>query len=83
MSKNISPLTFIDKLVKKNELGQPFTLMDHQLEILRLAFALNQENESLGHRLFPGSPGLVGENSGVVVVTMFVILLRTIKSDTA
>jgi hypothetical protein len=28
---------------KKNELGQPFTLMDHQREILRFAFALNQE----------------------------------------
>jgi hypothetical protein len=25
MNKNISPLTFIDKLVKKNELGHPFT----------------------------------------------------------
>jgi hypothetical protein len=26
----ISPTTFIDRLVKKNELGQPFTLMGHQ-----------------------------------------------------
>jgi hypothetical protein len=40
MTKLIHPLTFIDKLVTKNELGQPFTLMDHQREILRLAFAL-------------------------------------------
>ena len=37
-----SPITFIDKLVKKDELGQPFTLMDHQGEILRLvAFAFD------------------------------------------
>ena len=36
--KNISPVTFIDKLIKKNELGQPFRLSDHQREILRLAF---------------------------------------------
>jgi hypothetical protein len=25
--KSISPVTFIDKLIKKNELGQPFTLI--------------------------------------------------------
>jgi len=43
MKKNISPLTFIDKLVRKNELGQPFALMDHQREILRLAFAFDED----------------------------------------
>ena len=33
MNKSIHrPITFIDKLVKKNELGQPFKLMDHQRE---------------------------------------------------
>lgn len=42
MKKNISPLNFIDKLVKKNELGQPFTLMDHQREILGLAFTFDE-----------------------------------------
>ena len=42
MKNNISPLTFIDKLVKKNELGQPFKLMDHQREILRLAFTFDE-----------------------------------------
>ena len=42
MKKNISPITFIDKLVRKNELGQPFTLMDHQREILRLAFTFDE-----------------------------------------
>ena len=30
MTKLIHPITFIDKLVKKNELGADFTLMDHQ-----------------------------------------------------
>ena len=43
MAKLIHPITFIDKLVKKNELGQPFTLSDHQREILRLAFAFDQD----------------------------------------
>src|SRR4029450_3013045 len=42
MKKNISPITFIDLLVKKNELGQPLALMDHQREILRLAFAFDE-----------------------------------------
>src|ERR1700750_1391953 len=41
--KSISPITFIDKLVKKNELGQPFTLIDHQREVLRLAFAFDED----------------------------------------
>lgn len=39
----ISPIAFIDRLIKRNELGQPFTLMDHQREILRLAFAFNED----------------------------------------
>jgi hypothetical protein len=46
MNKNISPIIFIDKLVKKNELGQPFKLTDIQREILRLAFAFD-ENDRL------------------------------------
>jgi len=33
---NISPLTFIDKVIKKNELGQPFGLFSLR-EILSLA----------------------------------------------
>jgi len=39
---------FIDKLVKKNELGRPFSLMDHQREVLRLAF-INRDN-TIGYR---------------------------------
>ena len=42
-SKTVFPINFIDRLVKKNELGQDFTLMDHQREILRLAFAFDQD----------------------------------------
>ena len=43
--KIVSPITFIDKLVKKNELGQDFRLMDHQREILRLAFAFDKNGK--------------------------------------
>ena len=42
MTKLIHPITFIERLVKKNELGQPFTLTDHQREILRQAFDFDQ-----------------------------------------
>ena len=41
--KIVSPITFIDKLVKKNELGQPFALTAEQREILRLAFAFDSD----------------------------------------
>jgi hypothetical protein len=41
--KSISPIHFIDKLIKKNELGQPFRLSYHQREVLRLAFAFDQD----------------------------------------
>jgi hypothetical protein len=43
MTKIIHPLTVIDKLIKKNELGQPFALTNHQREILRIAFAFDQD----------------------------------------
>jgi hypothetical protein len=42
MNKNISPITFIDRLVKKNELGQSFKLTEDQREILRLAFTFDE-----------------------------------------
>ena len=42
-SKLIHPITFIDTLVKFNELGKPFQLMDHQREVLRFAFAFDQD----------------------------------------
>jgi hypothetical protein len=44
---NESKTSAIDKLVKKNELGQPFTLIDHQREVLRLAFAFNQDDGTM------------------------------------
>jgi phage terminase large subunit-like protein len=40
--KSISLIHFIDKLIKNNELGQPFRLSDHQREVLRLAFAFDE-----------------------------------------
>jgi hypothetical protein len=36
-------ITFIDKLIKKNERGDTFSVMDHQREILRLAFDFDQD----------------------------------------
>ncbi len=37
------PTAFIDDLVRVNELGQPFRLLDHQREILRLAFPFDSD----------------------------------------
>ena len=42
---NISPTTFIDRLIKKNELGQPFKLFAFQREILELAFAFDENGK--------------------------------------
>ncbi len=50
MSKIVTPETFIDKLVKRNELGQPFALTDHQRVILRARLRLRQRRApALGH----------------------------------
>jgi phage terminase large subunit-like protein len=43
MNKNIFTVTFIEKCVRKSELGRPFRLMPHQKEILELAFAFNED----------------------------------------
>ena len=43
MAKLIPTITFIDKLIKKNERGDTFSLMDHQREILRPAFDFDQD----------------------------------------
>jgi phage terminase large subunit-like protein len=42
MTKPISPVTFINRLIRKSELGQPFRLLAFQEEILNLAFAFDQ-----------------------------------------
>jgi phage terminase large subunit-like protein len=41
----ISPITFIDRLIKENELGQPFALFPFQREILNLAFAFDEKGK--------------------------------------
>ena len=43
MTKLIHPSPSSEKLVKKNELGESFTLVDHQREVLRLAFDFNKD----------------------------------------
>lgn len=36
------PVAFITRFIRKNELGQPFTLLPHQVEILRAAFTFDE-----------------------------------------
>ena len=50
MTKIIHPVAFVDKLMKTNELGQLFTLMDHQREVLRLAFDFDKDGSLRGTR---------------------------------
>src|SRR5688572_9708891 len=38
---SVDVVAFIDAHVQTNELGQPFRLLDHQRDILRLAFAFD------------------------------------------
>jgi len=38
------PAAFIDDLVKKNELGKPFRLMDWQRDVLRMAFQFDKDS---------------------------------------
>jgi len=45
MTKPISPVTFISKLVKKSELGKPFKLFPFQEKILELAFAFDEDGK--------------------------------------
>ena len=41
--KSISAVDFIRRVIKKNELGQPFKLFPFQEEILNLAFAFDED----------------------------------------
>jgi phage terminase large subunit-like protein len=41
----ISAASFIKRLIKKNELGQPFRLLPFQEEILNLAFAFDEDGQ--------------------------------------
>ena len=43
--KPISPVHFINRLVKRSELGQPFKLFPFQEEILNLAFAFDENGK--------------------------------------
>jgi hypothetical protein len=45
MKRTISPVEFIDRLVKKSELGKPFKLFPHQRVILNLAFAFDENGK--------------------------------------
>jgi len=37
------PVAFIDRFIKKNELGKPFRLMDWQRDVLRMAFLIDKD----------------------------------------
>jgi phage terminase large subunit-like protein len=43
LQRRRDPVLFIDRLIKRNELGKPFSLQPHQRDILRLAFAFDED----------------------------------------
>jgi hypothetical protein len=53
VARLIHPITFIGKLIKKNERREAFTLMIHQRAIVRLAFHFDQRSAAMGYDSFP------------------------------
>ena len=47
MSKIISPIDFIDRVIKRNEKGQPWVLSPYQRRVLELAFRQGTKGELL------------------------------------
>ena len=64
------PIAFIDDLVKKNELGQPFRLLDHQREILRPAFSFDRSGRLPYETIIYSCP----KKSGKTTVNGLVVL---------
>ena len=60
----ISPISPIDRLIKKDELGQPFTLMDHPRDILRLAFAFDENGRLPWDTILYSCVKKFGKNDG-------------------
>jgi phage terminase large subunit-like protein len=65
------PVAFIDDLVKKNELGQPFRLLGHQREILRLAFAFDSDGRLPYDTIIYSCPKKSGKTTLNAAVTLW------------
>ncbi len=65
------PLAFLDDLVKRNELGQTFRLLDHQREILRLAFDFSNQAYLLYDTLLYSCPKKSGKTTINAALTLW------------
>ncbi|MFB3092734.1 MAG: hypothetical protein ACE1ZD_05970, partial [Dehalococcoidia bacterium] len=65
------PLAFIDDLVKRNELGQPFHLLEHQREILRLAFTFDNKGRLLYDTVLYSCPKKSGKTTINAAMTLW------------
>jgi hypothetical protein len=71
MTKPISPVVFIRKLIKKNELGQPFKLFPFQEEILNLAFAFDEAGKLPYDTILFSCPKKSGKTTLNAALTMY------------
>lgn len=76
MKRNINryttdPVSFIDRLVKKSELGKPFRLMPHQREILRLAFQFDADGRLPWDTIIYSCPKKSGKTTENAALTLW------------
>ena len=65
------PVAFIDDLVKKNELGQPFRLLDHQKEVLSRAFAFDGDGRLPYDTIIYSCPKKSGKTTINAAITLW------------
>jgi len=65
------PLAFIDDLVKRNELGQPFYFLEHQREIVRLAFAFDGDGRLVYDTFIYSCPKKSGKTTINAALTLW------------
>jgi hypothetical protein len=65
------PIAFLDDLVRVNELGQSLRLLDHQREILRIAFAFDAAGKLTWDTLVYSCPKKSGKTTLNAALTLW------------
>ncbi len=65
------PVAFLDDLVKRNELGQPFLLLPYQQEILRSAFTFDRDGQLAYDTLIYSCPKKSGKTTLNAALTLW------------
>lgn len=67
----MDPASFIDRYVRLNELGKPFSLLPHQREILRLAFAFDADGRLPYETIIYSCPKKSGKTTVNAALTLW------------